>query len=724
MIYIKKIWLCLLAFFALGQLIGQPLSKLTVEDAVLKAGRDYLPTRLSMLQWHSDNERFTYVVRVGNQEALVAGKLNSNKTDTLIWIEEIINAAQEAGIKDFSKRFPLHQWMKNNLIVMLGNSWYVYSLSEKKLNPYLNIPDNAAHVDFHKDIPRFAFTIGNDLYIKTEKNPQQTLVASSPEDGIVYGQQVHREEFGITKGTFWSPDGSSLAFYKKDERAVTSYPIVTLKDQPSHALLTRYPMAGQTSHIARVGVYQIESGRTVYLNTGPEDDHYLTNVCWSPDAKYIYIAELNRAQNHMKLNRYHAATGALDKTLFEEKHDKYVEPENPVYFIPGKSQFLWLSERDGYNHLYLYDENGNLIRQVTQGAWVITQVHGLSPDGKYVYYSSTAQEAINRVVQRASLVNPGQIETLNPPITGTHSPVFNNSFTAFLNNFSNMETPRKIYVVSTKKTGLFKLIHEAANPWKGFDMPSQRIFQLENDEGTKLYCREIKPSQMIPGKKYPALVYLYNGPHAQLVNNVWVTPSETWMHYMAQQGFIVFTIDGRGSLNRGRDFENITHRQLGIKEMDDQLSGLSWLKAQNYVDSSRTAVYGWSFGGFMSTSLMLRHPGAFKVGVAGGPVIDWGMYEVMYTERYMDTPDENPQGYKQSNLLNYTRNLSGKLLMIHCSADSTVLWEHSMKFIKKCIETGVYPDYFIYPEHEHNVRGPERVHLIRKVTDYIIRELK
>jgi dipeptidyl-peptidase-4 len=539
----------------------------------------------------------------------------------------------------------------------------------------------------------------------------------------VNGQAAHRSEFGITKGTFWSPKGSRLAYYRMDQTMVTDYPIVDVSVTPAREKAIKYPMAGDKSHQVTVGVYDLSTRKTVFLQTGEPREQYLTNLAWSPDERFIYLAVLNRGQNQMQLNQYDAATGAFIKTLFEEKNDKYVEPQHPLQFVPGHpDQFVWRSQRDGFEHLYLYSTSGQLLRQLTKGSWLVTDVLGFTAQGQEIVYAGTAESPLERHIYAVSLKG-GQPRRISQG-TGTHAATLSPSGKYILDSFSSSTTPRTIRVIGVADGKPKQTLLTAPNPLVGYSLGETKLFPIKSADGqTDLYCRLITPPNFDPTKKYPAVVYLYGGPHVQLVTESWLGGSNLWMQLMAQKGYVVFTLDSRGSGNRGRAFEQATFRQLGTAEMADQLKGVDYLKSQPFVDPARLGIHGWSFGGFMTTTMMTRSPGTFKVGVGGGPVIDWRMYEVMYTERYMDTPQENPEGYKTANLLNYVDKLQGKLLLIHGTVDDVVVWQHSLDYLKKAVDQGVQLDYFVYPGHPHNVQGKDRVHLYNKITQYFDEKL-
>jgi dipeptidyl-peptidase 4 len=308
--------------------------------------------------------------------------------------------------------------------------------------------------------------------------------------------------------------------------------------------------------------------------------------------------------------------------------------------------------------------------------------------------------------------------------SGTHSAKLSPNGNYIIDTYSSQVTPRKIWVINNKDGKVAQTLLTSKNPVADYALGEVTIFPIKADDGTDLYTRMITPPNFDKNKKYPVVVYVYGGPHLQLVTNSWLGGANLWMQLMAQKGYIVFTLDPRGTSGRGLEFEQETFRQLGTVEIADQLRGVEYLKSLPYVDADRMGIHGWSFGGFMTTSMMLKSPDTFKVGVAGGPVIDWNYYEIMYTERYMDSPEQNPEGYKNANLLNYVKNLKGKLLMIHGTVDDVVVWQHSLAFIKKAVDEGILLDYFVYPGHPHNVIGKDRVHLMRKVTQYLDDNLK
>lgn len=579
------------------------------------------------------------------------------------------------------------------------------------------LPENADNIFVHKSLA-IAYTVDNNLYLQEQLTRRKVAITQESNKNIISGKAVHRDEFGIDRGIFFSPNGNYVAYYRMDQTMVNDYPIINWSKTPATVDLIKYPMAGGTSHQVTLHIYNVHTGADVTLKTGTEHpDHYLTAVTWSPDEQYVYIGLLNRDQNHLWLNQYDIASGEKVKTLFEETNAKYVHPTNPLSFLPGNNtEFIWQSERDGYNHLYLYNTSGKLIRQLTHGAWVVNDISGFDMATREVIITASKESPLERHIYAAGL-DKNSLRLIDKA-SGYHTALTSENGAYVLDAYSNGITPRVVAVRSTTGAEEKDLVH-AADPLAGYERPEVRNVTLKAADGiTTLYGKLILPTNFNPQKKYPVIVYLYNGPNVQLLHNSFPASGNLWYEYMAQRGYIVFTMDGRGSWNRGLKFEQATFRHLGDVEMADQLKGVEYLKSLPYVDAKRMGVHGWSFGGFMTTSLMLRHPGVFTCAVAGGPVIDWKMYEVMYTERYMDTPDDNPKGYENANLLTKVKNLEGNLMLIHGTNDDVVVWQHSINFVKKCVDEGVQLDYFVYPGHLHNVRGKDRVHLMQKITDY------
>lgn len=690
----------------------------TMEDAVINQYTTLAPERLQQLQWVKGTDSYSYIADDENDESLVMGSAGagSNTTEVVLALADLNTKLQALGGKN-CKRFPPVNWLNaEEFEFELSQNIYRFNIKSGNLShtDSLALPADAENRDKAPQSGIIAFTKDHNLYIL---NQGKVIPVSENENkGIVSGQIVSRNEFGINKGTYWSPDGSKLAYYVKDETEVNDYPVIDWTKKPATVEYIKYPMAGDSSsEKVYVHIYDVNSGKSIQLKTG-DPQQYLTNIAWSPDSREVYIAHLNRDQNHMELKRYDSQSGEMEATLFEEKSDQYVEPLQPVHFVPGDDDlFIWESSRSGFNHLYLYNTKGKLKSQLTSGNWTVTDFQGFDEKGEYAFFTSTAVSPLNRDLYRVS-IKKGNPERLTKG-SGTHMTQINDRGNYFIDNFSSTTEPRKSSIEGIGN-GISFTLKDAEDPLTEYQLGEMRMITLKDRDGGDLFGRMYLPVDFDSTKKYPVVVYLYGGPHVQMVRNYWLGGGNLWFQYMAQRGYIVWTLDNRGSGYRGQAWEQNTFRQLGTVEMEDQLQGINFLKNKSYVDTARMGIHGWSFGGFMTMSMMSRQPGIFKAGVAGGPVIDWSYYEVMYTERYMDTPEQNPEGFKSSNLMNYIDDLQGHLLVIHGTSDPVVLWQHTQLYLKEAVEKGKQLDYFVYPMHEHNVRGKDRVHLMQKVTDY------
>lgn len=694
--------------------------KYTIAEAVNGMTTTLALKSIKQPSWQPRSHSFYQVVKEGKSEYLVKTSFPNGYTDTL---ENLPSFNKRLFGKDSLKGLPLFNWIDHDYAYFNnGNSLYRGVLTGNEIiwSKWLSLPEEAENVTVDKSM-KVAYTIQNNLWMVTN-NGQTIQVTKDADKNIISGQSVHRNEFGIDGGIFFSPRGSYLAYYHMDQRMVKDYPVVKWSSTPATTDIIKYPMAGGTSHEVTVKVFDPATGKTVELETGTPADQYLTAVTWSPDERFIYIAVLNRDQNHVWLNQYNAQTGKKIRTLFEETSSTYVEPQHSLTFVPGKNdQFIWWSFKDGYNHLYLFNTNGQQLRQLTKGSYDVNEIVGFNKGTGEVLVTAAKESPLEKHVYAVSLQD-GSMRRLDKE-PGVHTVIASEDGDFIFDTYNAAGIP-KVSLVRSTQTGFSKLLLESANTLADYDRPEIRNVELKADDGTPLYGKLILPVDFDSRRKYPVIVYLYNGPHVQLVKNSFPESGNLWYEYMAQRGYIVFTMDGRGSANRGKKFEQATFRKLGTVEMEDQLKGVEYLKSLSFVDAKRLGVHGWSFGGFMTTSLMLRHPGVFKAGVAGGPVMDWRMYEVMYTERYMDTPEQNPTGYADANLITKVKNLRGKLLLIHGTDDDVVVWQHSISFLKKAVDENVQLDYFVYPGHPHNVRGKDRVHLMQKVSDYFDASLR
>ena len=713
----QKITLCFLSFLLIVQSFSQK-KQLTIEDAMLNARTTLAPENLKQLQFIKGTNEYVYLKKSEGVEVWRKGNFKSKEESDYLTLTAFNQYLRKVSM-DTVKAMPAIQFAAKEFTTTIKGQKISFQpdsssklLISKTLSEKENIEQsNDGYISYVEE---------NNLFVT--KNGDTKKVTTDGNEGIVYGSTVHQSEFGITKGTFWSNNGKLLAFYRMDQTMVPNYPIIDWTERPAKVNNLKYPMAGDSSHQVTVAVYNAETKNTTWVKTSGPAEQYLTNIAWSPDDRFLYIVIVNREQNHFWGNQYNAITGEFIKTLFEEEDSKYAEPLVPLLFVKNNpGQFIWQSKRDGWNHLYLYNETGTLLKQLTKGNWDVIEVKGFDEKGENLFFVSTMVSPISKNLSSVNIAS-GKIKNITEG-NNVHNTMVSSDGSFVIDNFSNPQNPRTIQLIETK-TDKIKPLLQAANPLENYEQGALSIFTIKNNEGTDLYCRMFKPVNFDSSKKYPVVVYWYGGPHAQMILNGWNGGAgDYWFQYMAERGFIVFTLDTRGSANRGKAFEQAIHRQAGVLQMEDLMSGVNYLKGLPFTDQNNMGLFGWSYGGFMTVDFMLNHPGIFKAAVAGGPVTNWKYYEIMYTERYMDLPQENPAGYEATDLSKKIGNLKGKLLLIHGMQDNVVVMQHSVNLVKAAVDKGVQVDYMIYPGHEHNVLGKDRAHLYQKVTDYFMQNI-
>ena len=708
-----SILIILFILFNTSSAFSQERKTLTLEDAVLKQYSELGPRRLRGLTWLNEN---TYALKEGKgeEEKLISFDMVKKK-ETEIWtVKSLKSALKDDDIE--LKGLPYFQKLGNNLFTFsIKGSYYLWDVKSGKVKAYKNEVEGVSDVHFGGDGGYMTYVKNENIFLKPLDGEVIEITTDGNRD-LVYGKAVSRFEFGISEGIFWSAASEpAFAYYRNDQSEVTDYPLVDLSKLPATSEPIKYPMAGGKSEKISVELYYVKEAKTVKLETDPSEDTYICTINWTPDGNSIVLVTLNRDQNHMQFKLYNAKTGAFIEKLYEEKDEKYVEPLYPLVFISdNSSEYIYMSQKGGFMHAYLR-KNGE-EKQLTKGNFPLTRVLGMNKDKSLMFFEGTGDDATENQIFRLSLTD-GTFERISHK-NGVYHGVLSDHGTYFITYFSSIDVPGKV-VIADDKGNVLKQLLTATDPLEEFAISRPELLNITTEDGTILHARMIKPHDFDENKKYPVLVYVYGGPHAQLVQNRWWGAAPLWMNYMAEKGYLVFTVDGRGSYNRGKQFEQSVFRNLSELEMEDQLAGVAYLKSLKFVDENRLAVHGWSYGGFMTTSLMLKKPDVFKVGVAGGPVTNWGYYEIMYTERYMDTPESNPEGFKKTDLSNYVTNLKGKLLLIHGMSDDVVVPQNNLSLIKKFVDEGIQVDFFPYPGHPHNVRGKDRVHLMQKVLGYI-----
>ncbi len=653
--------------------------------------------------------------------SVLLGLRAQNKMD----IEHLTDATYRANVTKYNFGFE-----NNEEYYYFDKEWNKHIVDKKggeRIEYSENIPldREKLFLETNENSQNEAFVKNNQVWIKNYNTGEERNITTDGDSiNIIYGQSVHRSEFGIEKGLFFDKAGKHLAFYRMDQSMVGDYPLVNTQTREAELNIIKYPMAGMKSHEVLVYVYNFDTDKTVILKTRKDNslqerEMYLTNIAFSSDGNTVYIQKLNRLQNHSWLEAYDANTGTRKRILIEETSDKYVEPEKPITPLPNDAgQFIYFSEKDGWQHIYLYDTLGKQIKQLTKGNWMVEEIAGFNDKATELYFYGTKDSPLERNFYSLNL-KKGNITHITTD-HGTHYVTFNKKGTLFIDTYTSTDEAYRV-VLRDNKGKIIKELLRCDNPINALDnAPTTIIDSLRTENGTLLYTRMIRPKDFDPNKKYPVIVYVYNGPHAQLITDSYTAGAGYFLNFLATQGYIVWTLDGRGSANRGYDFESAIWRQCGKVEMQDQMTGINYLKSLPYIDSTRIGIDGWSYGGFMTLSLALNNPNVVKVATAGGPVIDWKWYEVMYGERYMGTPQNNAEGYANTSVLNLIDNMNENqhILVMQGYLDNTVVPQHALEFIRECVVKKKPVDFFIYTSHEHNVRGRDRVELYKKIFHY------
>lgn len=691
-------------------------------DRILNAPQslyEFLPTD----RWIPGTHRISRIGRHDRSKVKVfpAGE---GKEDVLFTADEFNAAFAAAGVKPrlqgvITEQFTWHDG--NTLRVQRPEGVYHWKLGSKQARLVLPIPKGAEPIAISKGDRRLAFIRDHQLHVQVGKGEPKQVTKDGSED-IVYGGAAHRAEFGIHDGLWWSPDGRFLAFFREDLRPIRAYPYVDHTTKPPKALHGRYPMAGGKNSLVQIGIYNRDKGSLSYLSHGEEKDIYWTNATFDPSGIQLYIALVNRGQDQMDLLRFDLEQHISEGTLFSEKDKEWVEPEHgPMFLNDQTGRFLWLSPRNGYRQLYLYDAEGLFQKQVTKGRFDVQEFVGFGPGATRVYYMGSGDNPLEMHLFETDLKSGATRQITKD--RGRHTCQLSHDTKFVLDAFSNLRNPGQSQVIEIT-TGKVRHIEKIGHRFPV--LGKQDFFQVKTDSGTKLYGTTILPPDLDPkaGKLYPVLLYVYGGPHSQLVQDRWLGGSSLWLHYMATRGFVICTLDNRGTDNRGIEFSQSVFRRLSELEVKDQLVAVEFLKKLPFVDAKRIGVHGWSYGGYMTLSLMVRSPDTFACGAAGAPVTDWKQYETGYTERYMDTPKENPKGYLSSSVNPLAKNLKGRLLVIHGTDDKTVMWSHSLAFIDQCVDAGVLVDYMPYPMQKHGIRGGDRSHLYKLLTRFFVEHLR
>ena len=720
---LTKKWAILLCALLPMTMMAQDKKSFTLDD-LMWGGNNYynIIPRSTYTAWWGDCLLQTDVEEIYQLFDEKGKNCNKNLLFTIKEVNAAVDSVNHGKVRHLAyTTFP--QGCKTIAKVYADKGYAEYDWTSKKIVGFVPHIYGAQAQKAAPQTGAQAYVKDWNLHVRTADGTDRQISTDGTRE-VQYGMSVHRDEFGIHEGLFWSPKGNLLAFYRMDQSMVTDFPLIDNSKRVAELAPEKYPMAGMTSHKVTVGVYNPQTGKTLYLNAGDPTDRYFTNIAWSPDESTIYMFELPRTQDKAELVAYDATSGEKKGVLYTETNAKYVEPMTPIVFLPwDNNKFVMESRKDGYNHFYLFDATGKCLAQLTKGDFEVIEMLGFNEKNKTIIFKANAESPVRHNLYSVDM--KGKKMTRLDNGEGVHNAKLSASGAFLYDTWSKPDLYRQVDLISTQNGKTQNIIAPIATPWKDYKVPEITGGTITAADGkTPLYYRLVKPVDFDPAKKYPTVVYVYGGPHAHNVQESFNHGYRPWEIYMAQKGYVVFVVDNRGSQYRGFEFESVTHRRLGEIEMQDQMKGVDFLKTLPYVDADKIGVHGWSYGGFMTTNLICSYPDVFKVGVAGGPVIDWKMYEVMYGERYMDTPEENPEGYENNNLCNKAKNLKGRLQIIVGLNDPTCVLQHSLSFLRSAADAGTQPDYFVYPGQGHNMMGKDMVHLHERITRYFDDYLK
>ncbi|MBN4062003.1 S9 family peptidase [Bacteroidales bacterium AH-315-I05] len=600
---------------------------------------------------------------------------------------------------------------------------YIYDTSTKKLT--LLSENKQRYATFSPSGNKVAFVRGNNLFVKDLENGNETQITTDGEHNkIINGATdwVYEEEFGFDKAFFWSPDGKKIAFYRFDESSVREFNMTTYGTLYPADYRFKYPKCGEKNSKLSIHIFDLGKGKTIDVDLG-NNWEYIARIKWTKDPEWFSIQQMNRHQNRLDFILANASSGET-KTIFTETSDTYIDITNNLTFLDDKKHFIWTSEKSDFNHIYLYDISGKEVRQITKGNWDVTDFKGFNEKTKTLFYISAESSPLERDLY--SIKNDGSGKKKLSTKKGSNSVVFSNGFRYYINYHSDANTPHYISLNDArgKELRMLKNNKKLADTLATYRLSKKEFFSFKTSEGVELNGWMIKPADFDQGKKYPVFMFVYGGPGSQTVRNSWGGTNQMWYQLLTQKGYIVVSVDNRGTGARGRDFKNCTYKQLGKLETIDQIEAAKHLGSLPYVDKTRIGIQGWSYGGYMSSLCLFKGNDYFKTAIAVAPVTNWRYYDTIYTERYMQTPQENADGYDDNSPINHVDSLCGKYLLVHGMADDNVHFQNSVEMVNALVKANKQFDFYMYPDKNHGIYGGNtRLHLFTKMTNFILNNL-
>ena len=721
----KKLSLIALLFVSIVTSVAQ--QKITVEDIYTGAFR---AKGMDELQSMKNTNQYTVL---NTDRATRSQQIDLYEFATLKKVATLIDTKDHQALSDGIDSYSFSSDEKQILIASNTNpifrhsftaDFYLYSLSTKTL---VKLFDQVQEPTFSPDGSKLAFAKANNLFVYTIATKETVQVTTDgKKNAIINGitDWVYEEEFAFVRAFDWSADSKKIGFIKFDESQVPEFSMNIFQKELYPKVETfKYPKPGEKNALVSLHIYDValQSIKNVALSN--YSDFYIARLKWTNDANILSAQVLNRHQDNLDL-LFIDGNSAAAKVVLNEKDKAYVDVTDNLTFLKDNS-FIWTSEKDGFNHIYLYDKNGKLKNQITKGNWEVTNYYGFDEKTKTVFYQSVENGSINRDVYRIGL--DGKKKVRLSQATGTTNATFSPNFQYFINSYSNATQPTTYTLNSANDGKQVQSIvdnNALAEKLKKYNLPSKEFFELTTEKGNKLNAWMIKPKDFDASKKYPVFMYQYSGPGSQQVNNDWNGTDDYWFMMLTQQGYIVACVDGRGTGFKGADFKKCTQKELGKFEVEDQIDAAKVIGNYPYVDKTRIGIFGWSYGGFMSSNCLFKGADVFKMAIAVAPVTNWRFYDSVYTERYLQTPQENASGYDENSPINHVSKLKGSFLLIHGTADDNVHVQNTMQMIEALVQANKQFDWAIYPDKNHGIYGGKtRIQLYNKMTNFIKEKL-
>lgn len=609
--------------------------------------------------------------------------------------------------------------------VKTGGDFHLYDIERKTLRQLTDTDQKQVNVKFSPHGQSIAFVRANNLVLMDLATGKETQLTHDGREHLLNGHfdWVYEEEFGIIEGWYWSPDGRYIAYWQLDERRVPGFSIPLYNSVHLAWNHMRYPKAGDPNAIVKIGVVDVQTGRNVWVDLGSGDDFYVPRITWLPEGHRLAIFQLNRLQNKLEMVLADVTTGET-RPVSTETADTWLEIDDDLTFLEDSNRFIWTSERDGFNHLYLYDLEGNVVRQLTRGPWEVREVVGVHEADGVAYFMAAEKSPLENHLYRVGLDGKG-LERITRA-AGWHRVNFAPTFDLYIDDYSDHDTPPRVGLFTKEGQRKAVLVENPMKILNSYAMGETEFFTFETTDGVELNGWMLKPPDFDPNKRHPVLMYVYGGPGSQTVRDAWPGSRGLWFQLLAQKGYIVASVDNRGTGGRGADFKKITYKNLGHWETHDQIQAAKYLGGLPYVDAGRIGIFGWSYGGYMSSLCLFKGHDVFKAAISVAPVTHWKFYDTIYTERYMQTPQMNPEGYEESAPINHAGLLEGHLLLIHGTADDNVHFQNAVALVDSLIANNKQFQTMLYPDRYHGIhRGSKytREHLYTLMTHFLLENL-